>query len=119
MKRLMKALIVAVAMIGTTAQAVDPWYLAGNAALVADWIQTKEIARNPMFQEMNPVLGKNPSQDRVNLHFGAALLIYNGLYHWMDDDNEWKGIMTKAVTIVESAVVINNAYQGVQFKIDF
>ena len=46
-----------------------------------DWLQTKEIARNPKYYETNPYLGKYPSQRKVDTYFafcvsGHAIISY-------------------------------------------
>lgn len=39
-----------------------------------DWLQTKEIARNPNYYETNPYLGKHPSQKKVDTYFASCLI---------------------------------------------
>ena len=40
--------------------------------MLVDWAQTREIARNPQFRELNPVLGPSPSSKEVDVYFVAA-----------------------------------------------
>ena len=39
-----------------------------------DWLQTKEIARNPKYREGNPFLGPNPSQKKVDTYIAGAIV---------------------------------------------
>lgn len=46
------------------------WQLAYTALHVADWAQTRNIARNPdEFHETNPILGRHPSVSEVDDYF--------------------------------------------------
>ena len=47
--------------------------VAFTAVTCMDWLQTKEIARNPNYYETNKYLGKYPSQDRVNTYFATGI----------------------------------------------
>lgn len=66
-------------------------YLLPIAALIVlclDWLQTLQIARNPVrWFETNPVLGRHPSERRVHAWFGFVLAAYLasafGLYLWL------------------------------------
>jgi len=42
--------------------------------LVADWGQTREIAVNPRYREINILLGENPSLGEVDLYFATAIV---------------------------------------------
>lgn len=43
---------------------------------VADWAQTRYIARNPNdYRELNPILGSHPSVGKVNIYFSTVLLL--------------------------------------------
>ncbi|OEU63371.1 MAG: hypothetical protein BA867_08695 [Desulfobacterales bacterium S5133MH16] len=58
----------------------DTAYQATFMALqVMDWLQTKEIARNPRHIELNPILGKYPSQTKVDLYFLSTTLLHTGV----------------------------------------
>lgn len=46
----------------------------------ADWLQTRQIAKNPdKFYEMNPILGKHPSTGEVDLYFAASLAAHTAI----------------------------------------
>lgn len=43
---------------------------------VADWAQTRYIAKNPNdYRELNPILGSHPSVGKVNIYFSTVLLL--------------------------------------------
>jgi len=44
-----------------------------TAITCVDWLQTKEIADNPRFYETNKILGRDPSQGKINRYFILAL----------------------------------------------
>jgi hypothetical protein len=67
----------------TAARPHDPWTpyeltleAAFATALVADWLQTRQIPRTPDapggLEESNPLLGRRPSAARVNAYFALA-----------------------------------------------
>ena len=39
-----------------------------------DWLQTKEIVRNSNYYEINPIMGKYPSQNTVDLYFACSAI---------------------------------------------
>ena len=114
----MRALIVILLLVSAPAHAFDHWQAAGNAMIIMDWMQTKEIVRNPEFQEGNPFLGRNPSMNRVDFHFGSVLLLYNAINYAMPD-GETKRTMNQAMTFIEGAVFIHNSFKGVRLKFKF
>ena len=44
----------------------------------ADWLQTREISRNPYYTEMNPILGQNPTLQQVDSYF-----LISGIGHYL------------------------------------
>jgi hypothetical protein len=57
--------------------------LAFQAMLIADWKQTRQIARaSDLYFERNPILGKHPSVGRVNTYMFTA-----GVLHWVISEN--------------------------------
>ena len=59
----------------------DPWTSADTARqaiftglAVVDWAQTRRIARQPVYYEMNPVLGSHPSVGQVDAYFAGAIV---------------------------------------------
>ena len=49
--------------------------IAAPALTMADWLQSLNIAKHPLdFHEMNPVLGRHPSEGSVNTYMALATL---------------------------------------------
>jgi hypothetical protein len=79
-----RALAAAVLLLAAApALPAEPWTstdlaleAAFGAALLADWLQTRQIPRTPDapggLEETNPILGRRPSAGRVNGYFAAA-----------------------------------------------
>ena len=86
-----------------------------GALLAADWLQTRQIAKNPdKFHEYNPILGEHPSQGKVNLYFlavtGGLLLIADFL------PTEWRTPTLYAVSAVQAVAVSNNLSHGISIR---
>jgi hypothetical protein len=59
---------------------------ATDALIVADWLQTRQIAANPdRYYERNPLLGSQPSEERVNFSIGGALLANTILHRFLPE----------------------------------
>ena len=43
---------------------------------IMDWAQTRNIARHSDWYEVNPIMGKRPSQATVNQYFATTLLLH-------------------------------------------
>ena len=66
----------------------DPWTTkdtAGQAivttALLFDYGQTLQIAKNPKYQERNPILGKHPSEGQITPYF-LSVAVFHGIISW-------------------------------------
>jgi hypothetical protein len=52
---------------------------------VVDWGQTLNIVeRHEKYHEVNPILGRHPSRDRVNTYFALAAVAHVALANWLD-----------------------------------
>ncbi len=83
--------------------------------LFIDWRQTITIAKNPdKFREYNPILGKHPSEERVDYYFlVVAILAVVGLLflaHW---NSTWVLPALFIATLMELVVVIHNSREGI------
>jgi hypothetical protein len=84
------------------------------AVLAADWLQTREISRNPdRFYETNPVLGRHPSLSAVNAYFAAGLLAHTAVA--MALPPPWRGPWQYLTFAFEAGVVAHNASLGIGF----
>ena len=48
-----------------------------------DWLQTKEIARNPKYSETNFILGKYPKQNEVDLYFASSAIAHTVIAYYL------------------------------------
>ncbi len=51
--------------------------VASNSLILIDWAQTREIADNDNYYEVNPHLGRHPSSGDVNRYFLGSLALHN------------------------------------------
>ena len=105
------------------AQAEEPWsdrsklWAATSAiALANDWATTRDMTQryNEGYHELNPILGRYPSRDRVDLHFLIAIpAVYLIADNIESDINRTRWL--QLVTIVEGAVSLNNVRIGLRW----
>lgn len=87
-----------------------------TALYVADWAQTRNIARNPeQYDETSPVLGDSPSIAQVNRHF-AGVIIGNAAIAMLLPESQRKWFRRISMG-VESAAIYNNYSLGIQFDL--
>ncbi|MGA8007725.1 MAG: hypothetical protein WCA17_16690 [Burkholderiales bacterium] len=100
------------------AHAADEWtmeertsFAMSSVLLVADWAQTRQVARNPdALREINPILGTTPSMGRVNAYFGTALLLNYVIGNSLAPG--WRRAWFVSVGTVEANVVQRNLSIG-------
>ena len=105
-----------------TAQAADDWsmeerttFAVSSVLLVADWAQTRQIARNAdLFHETNPVLGTHPSMGRVNAYFATALALNYVIGNSLPTG--WRRAWFVGVQSVEANVVRHNLSIGLNLS---
>lgn len=91
------------------------WAVAATVMMAGDWLTTRNMTRryNEGYQEMNPVLGRHPTTQQVNRHFAISLpLMFLIADQWQ---SQRKNILI-AVTIVETAAVVNNVSIGLKIQ---
>lgn len=88
-----------------------------NAAIVADWGQTRYIAHHPdQYSEVfNPLMRGDPSVRKVDAYFVGNLLFHNAVMIALP--KKYRPYYAGAVTAVETYFVISNNQIGI--KIDF
>lgn len=121
--RLFTAILIISLLIPTMAVAggwnkVDTILFASSTALTfVDYKQTIQITRNPdKYWEMNPALGRHPSESRVRNHF-----IIGAVGGWFVADylKGWKRTAFLATWfLLEAWCVNNNIEAGIEVKID-
>lgn len=92
----------------------DTLALISNAALVADWLQTRDIATDPAYTERNPILGATPSTGDVNLYFTAVLIGHNLIGRALPD--AWARLYYTGVAVIEVRVVHHNYQIGIGLR---
>ena len=81
-------------------------------AHVVDWGQTRTIAKNPQrWRELNPVLGRHPSVDRVNVYFLLAPVIGYVIADSLSSEHRTWAL--RAITAIQIVVVSNNIRAGI------
>jgi hypothetical protein len=87
-------------------------------ATILDWLQTVSIARDPRhYYELNPILGRHPSERRINIYFSIccstflALVLTLGMY----GEFGWTAGISSALLGIELCCVVNNWCLGIGF----
>lgn len=94
------------------------WYrIAANAAISVDWLQTRYIAKHDAYTELNPVLGPNPSINKVDLYFATSLLYANVVGEWLPVS--WSDHYYFGLSLWEAGVVTRNHNIGVGIYMGF
>jgi hypothetical protein len=94
-----------------TQQALATTYMVAHTI---DWAQTRNIARNPLFEERNPFLDRKPSNSQVNAHF-----ILTPIVGYFILDALPSGYRTTALTVlnvIEVGVVGHNFSIGIKAR---
>lgn len=91
-----------------------PWLYASNTSIAIDWLQTKEIARNPNYYEKNEILGKYPSQNEVDLYFLGCLTGNTLLYYLIPEP--WNKWFVVGVTVSQSKTIFDNHSIGIRIR---
>lgn len=111
-------------------EAADPWSTqdkllqgAVAVAVIGDWAQTRWMAERDWdwdrgkFEERNPILGKHPHRDRVDLIAGTGLILHTVVTHYLPAKYRpyWQGFF-----IFSHGVCIgHNAGNGAGFSFRF
>ena len=83
-----------------------------SALVVADWSQTRQIAKNPLeYKEYNPLIGNHPHVDKVDLWFIGSLI---GSYYWFDYMESNRKTVIFTASIVRGAIVGHNLNVGLR-----
>jgi len=92
-------------------------YLQGAvvSALLIDMAQTLYIADNPnKYSELNPLLGKHPSKEKVVGYFMGAIVLHTALsYALQDRERRW---FQGCTLFIETGVVLRNVSLGIGFS---
>ena len=83
-----------------------------SLALV-DWRQTQDISRHSELQEVNPILGKHPSNGKINSYFLCATITHFVISSYLP--REYRTTWQESSILFEFAVVGHNARLGLGF----
>lgn len=84
-----------------------------SAALACDWEQTRQEAEDhwKFFRfEHNPVLGRTPSAERVNVYFFGAAVINAAI--WLALPGAWRSVYGFAVAGIQTKSIAVNVDRG-------
>lgn len=95
---------------------------------IMDWAQTNRIARDDDFYELNPILGRNASEGRVNTYMAATLIGHTWIAYELEDKKKtynlfgWKFKMNPRKTwqyvwiVLEAGTVYRNHKIGLTIR---
>jgi len=79
---------------------------------IVDWSQTKEFVAQGTLEEQNPILGKHPSQARIDTYMILAIAAQAGVACWLPQ--EWREGFLAGSVVIEAWAVNNNLTLGVR-----
>ena len=87
--------------------------IAYQTLAAVDWLQTRNIARNPAYHEQNAVLGLHPSIGQVNNYF-----LITGLAHYLIADylTEWRRPFQWVTVGIEFGAIAHNFSIGISAR---
>jgi hypothetical protein len=117
----MKFILSLLLLISTNVNAENrPWtdvekglFVANSALIVMDWSQTRYITRHPEYHETNPILGRYPSTQNVDMFFLGQLI---GQYYLFDYLDESRLMFMAGLTINRISVINHNVNIGVKIR---
>ena len=115
-------LIIMLVLITSSAFAFDKWdktdYSLAAAALTlstVDWMQTRNIANHPNeFYELNPIIGKHPSTEKVNTYFISMIIVGAGIAYALP--SRWRKVWLGSCTALELGVTAHNFDIGIGLR---
>lgn len=92
------------------------WQASYLALHVADWGQTRHIAKNPgEYYEVNPLLGDHPSVRRVDTYMAVSAITHTAIAYCLSPD--WRRRFQQVTVGIKAGVVGYNYSIGL--KMDF
>lgn len=112
----MKQLLLIISLTISHAAVAEWERTTANTLLVADWLQTRDIATNDNYREVNPILGAHPSIKEVDTYFALSIFGTNLVGEYLLPEQH-KHVWYKAISILQVTVVARNIRIGVKFKL--
>jgi hypothetical protein len=91
-----------------TQQVLAATYLTAHTI---DWAQTRNIGRNPKYEEKNPALGRKPSSGKTDAYFVLTPLIG---YFVLDALPQYRTGILAVANVLEIGVVAHNFSIGIK-----
>lgn len=125
MKKLLLSIVSLLFLIPSVSHAfMDDWdqydklLLAGySATWFVDYGQTREIAVNDSYYEKNPILGRYPSQEDVNVYFVGSYLL--NLFVADTLDGWWRKGYLAAWLLCHLDAALHNERAGLSINFEF
>jgi hypothetical protein len=91
------------------------WGAVAGTLLLADWSTTQNMSRryNEGYYERNPLLGRHPSSNTINLYFLIATPL---IFLAADQVPEYRKTILQATSALELIAVGNNLRIGLHFQ---
>jgi len=90
------------------------WAALAVTAGAIDWLQTRNIARNPdRWRERNPRLPDHPTIGQVNRHFATGLVAGALIAHFVP---EYRLPFLRTVAVVQFGFALHNAHMGISIR---
>jgi hypothetical protein len=88
---------------------------AGGALILADWFTTIDATRRGNFVEKNPLLGRDPSEGRINAVVGSWVVVYTASALLLP--KEERRMLMAAVIVAETYVVTGQVTLGLRLAL--
>ena len=79
-----------------------------------DYLQTKEIIRNPKFYERNLILGRNPSHNAVDAYFAGSALAHTAIAYILPE--RYRRVWQYVFIGLQAGCVAHNFNAGVRIR---
>ena len=122
---IMIMILIITIMTAISVYAADAWtkkdlsfQIAYSTVHIIDWMQTKTFVKDGR-EELNPILGKHPSQNKIDLMIGAGLIAHWTVAHLLPTNYRGRNIrrIWQYVWIgIETTAVVHNYSTGVRLK---
>jgi hypothetical protein len=116
MKKYLIALMV-VTLAGCSGKHFEPFsgrelktQLAYTMATMIDWKQTLNIVKDDRYYEINPILGKHPSRERVNTLIPLGIAAHWLIAWWLP--KEYRATWQGGWLLVETTAIVHNYSVG-------
>lgn len=82
--------------------------------MIADWSQTRDIKNHSDQHESNVLLGRHPSDTKVDAYFAGSMVANQWIANQLEGG--WRTGFQATIILIETAAVSNNHALGVKFS---